>query len=226
LCYEEIISICLVVISGCTVTNYDGKIYPTTVEFNKANFKYIKTIKGVSEATYDGFGGDKKQTDGLISEAKYNMYNQHPLKENQVPTNLTVDVLRERDPNQLRKVRVVITADIFEFSNNGTYFSKTEYINENNIDESNNKTIENHINNLDLSKFKKGYPRNLFTGDLVIVNLGGIEYLGSVGRDVGAYDKKVKLKQVCKKNEGNEKWTFEKSEALIPINLITHYKPH
>ena len=59
------------------------------------------------------------------------MYYQHPLIENQVPTNITVDILKEGEPNtytkstELRKIKVVITADIFEFSDNGVY-SKNE----------------------------------------------------------------------------------------------------
>ena len=119
---------------GCTVTQYSGEIYPTTVQFDKANFKYIKTIKGGSEATYEYGGWDKSKSDGLVNEAKTNMYEQHPLQENQVPTNITVDILREGVPNyqsksiELRKIRVVITADIFEFSNNGVYNPTTTNI--------------------------------------------------------------------------------------------------
>jgi len=138
--------LCLgLVVVGCTVTQYSGEIYPTTVQFDKANFKYIKTIKGAAEATYVYGGWDDNKSDGLVNEAKTNMYEQHPLKENQVPTNITVDILREGAPNyqkesmELRKVRVVITADIFEFSNDGVYSSKTEYSNEKIIDNSSNE---------------------------------------------------------------------------------------
>jgi len=150
--------------NSCTVTNYSGEIYPTTVQFDKANFKYIKTIKGSSEATYEYGGWDKKKSDGLVNEAKTNMYDQHPLQENQVPTNITVDILREGAPNyqsksmELRKVRVVITADIFEFSNNGVY---SENFNENlpvSLDE------ESKIKNNDSEKSNEYDTKFIFDG--------------------------------------------------------------
>ena len=107
---------------SCTVTLYDGKIYPSNVEFNQPNFIYVKTIKGSAEATFNAFGWDKEKSDGLVNEAKKNMYLRHPLKANQVPTNITVDILKVGEPNSLAKngisltkVRVIITADIFEF---------------------------------------------------------------------------------------------------------------
>ena len=112
----------VLLLGSCTVTLYDGKIYPSNVEFNQPNFIYVKTIKGSAEATFNAFGWDKEKSDGLVNKAKQNMYLRHPLKANQVPTNVTVDILKVGEPNSLAKdgislskVRVIITADIFEF---------------------------------------------------------------------------------------------------------------
>ena len=57
-------------LGSCTVTLYDGKIYPSNVEFNQPNFIYVKTIKGSAEATFNAFGWDKEKSDGLVNEAK------------------------------------------------------------------------------------------------------------------------------------------------------------
>ena len=45
---KKILFVFLVVLffGSCTVTNYSGDIYPNSVEFNKANFRYVKTIEG------------------------------------------------------------------------------------------------------------------------------------------------------------------------------------
>ena len=69
-----IVLVCCVALSGCitpSVTQYTGEIYPSNATFNNPNFKYIKTIKGVSEATYNN-GWDEKKTEGLVNEAKQN----------------------------------------------------------------------------------------------------------------------------------------------------------
>jgi hypothetical protein len=132
--------------NSCTITQYSGEIYPTTVQFDKANFKYIKTIKGSSEATYSYGVWDNKKTDGLVNVAKTNMYKQHPLQENQVPTNITVDILKEGEPTfngsiELRKIKVIITADVYEFSNNGVYSSEIQSNNYNQPENDNQKAI-------------------------------------------------------------------------------------
>ena len=54
--------------------------------------------------------------------AKKNMYANHKLSANQIITNVTVDITKEREPStyyfgesSLRTARVVISADIYEF---------------------------------------------------------------------------------------------------------------
>ena len=65
----------------------------------------------------------KKNPDGLINSAKADMYSKHTFMPNQVITNISKDVistvgLKGRGAYQ---VKVVMSADIYEFSNNGTY---------------------------------------------------------------------------------------------------------
>ena len=141
-------------LGSCTVTLYDGKIYPSNVEFNQPNFIYIKTIKGSAEATFNAFGWDKEKSDGLVNEAKKNMYLRHPLKANQVPTNVTVDILKVGEPNSLAKngisltkVRVIITADIFEFYKGDVPIQEFNAEIKNKINDSNSKNIDKEIEN-------------------------------------------------------------------------------
>jgi hypothetical protein len=113
----------IVLLGSCTVTQYFGEIYPNRVEFNKANFKYLKTIKGSATAKFGAYGWDKKRADGLINEAKSNMYLNHSFQANQVVTNITKDILKVTDTKGFgsREVKVIVTGDVFEFSENGIY---------------------------------------------------------------------------------------------------------
>ena len=144
----------VLLLGSCTVTLYDGKIYPSNVEFNQPNFIYVKTIKGSAEATFNAFGWDKEKSDGLVNEAKKNMYLRYPLKANQVPTNVTVDILKVGEPNSLAKngisltkVRVIITADIFEFYKGDVPIQEFNAEIKNKINDSNSKNIDNEIEN-------------------------------------------------------------------------------
>jgi len=180
LCFSFIYSSCV------TITQYSGEIYPSSVAFNSANFKYIKSIKGSSEATYGYNGWDEKKIDGLVNQAKSNMYNIHYLLPNQVITNVTLDIIKEGTPNNqyktiiTRKVRVVITADVFEFAKNGIYLSETNIINDNDNDNA-NMTHINELNNQDLIDYyqtDKSYK--FFKGDDVIYNVDNKFYKGSI----------------------------------------------
>ena len=113
----------VVLFGSCTVTHYSGEIYPNKVEFNKANFKYLKTIKGSATAKYNSYGWDRNKADGLINEAKSNMYLNHSFQPNQVVANITKDVLRVTDTRGFgsREIKVIVTGDVFEFSENGIY---------------------------------------------------------------------------------------------------------
>ena len=116
----------IVLLGSCvTISRYSGEIYPANVTFERPNFKYIKTVTGSSDATFSGYGWDVKKVNGIVNEAKQNLYQQLQLKENQAPTNFTLDFVRVGEPTGkylvLRQLKAVLTADVFEFSENGIY---------------------------------------------------------------------------------------------------------
>jgi hypothetical protein len=123
--------------TGCATTStiYEGSMtYPQNIMFDSANFKYVKTISGKSHAVYNGWGLDRQRVpEGLINTAKANMYKTHIFLPNQVITNISNDVVRTfSDKWSLVRyeVSVVMSADVYEFSNNGTYSSED---NKNNV---------------------------------------------------------------------------------------------
>ena len=123
----------LLLLGSCvTISRYSGEIYPANVTFERPNFKYIKTITGSSDATFSGYGWDVKKVNGIVNEAKQNLYQKLKLKENQAPTNFTLDFVRVGKPTGeylvLRQLKAVLTADIFEFSSDGTYYNNQEFI--------------------------------------------------------------------------------------------------
>ena len=215
LCFSFIYSSCV------TITQYSGEIYPSNVAFNSANFKYIKSIKGSSEATYDYRGWDAKKIDGLVNTAKSNMYNIHYLLPNQVITNVTLDIIKEGIPNTqsktiiTRKVRVLITADVFEFAKNGIYLSETKIINDNDNDIA-NMTHNNQLNNQDLIDYyetDKGYK--FFKGDEVIYNVDNKFYKGSIIEKSST--PQVKVSNIYEKIKG--KWILKIDNATnTPIS--------
>ena len=125
--------------SGCTTTIYEGSfIQPQNAMFNNANFKYVKTIFGNSRAVYNGFGYDKvRDSNGLINSAKVNMYETHTFMPNQIITNISKDVVKTFDKTRYQ-VKVIMSADVYEFSNNGiySYEDKTNDLSPSNIEKS------------------------------------------------------------------------------------------
>ncbi len=125
---------CFVIIlltSGCTVTNYEGSMtFPQNIMFDEANFKYVKTIMGSSRAVYNGFGYDRvRDSNGLINSAKAQMYETHTFMPNQVITNISRDIIRTSGEKLLSsryEVKVIMSADVYEFSNNGVYSYEDE----------------------------------------------------------------------------------------------------
>jgi len=107
------------ILTSCTATKYSGNLSQENhkVEFNKPNFMYVKTIEGSSYADYNGWGWDKTKVQGLVNEAKINMYSKHKLSPNQIITNVTNDILRSFNNRGFgtHKVTVVLSADVYEF---------------------------------------------------------------------------------------------------------------
>ena len=116
----------VVLLGGCSYTSYQGTlIFPENVMFDKPNFKYITTIEGSATAEWTGFWISRhEKVNGLINEAKKNMYKNHVFSPNQIITNLTKDVVRttggDGGKNRLH-AKVIMSGDIYEFSNNNIY---------------------------------------------------------------------------------------------------------
>jgi hypothetical protein len=104
---------------GC-VAYHTGMFQPSQVAVINSDFKVIKTIQGESQATYVlGIGGNRMQ--GLVNEAKRNMYNSHMLKENQMIANVTVDSKQTYILYPiLYTKKIIITADVIQFGNHST----------------------------------------------------------------------------------------------------------
>ena len=113
-------------ISGCSITStsYEGSMtFPQNIMFDSANFKYVKTISGSSAAIYSIYGYDRSRvSEGLINSAKSEMYEAHNFMPNQIITNISRDVITTNSRRSC-SVKVVMTADIYEFSNDGIYLS-------------------------------------------------------------------------------------------------------
>ena len=78
-----------ILFQGC-ISLHNGVIAPNSVNVSTDNFQIVKSISGEASALYIlGIGGAKK--DGLVREAKINMYNDYPPKPNEIITNITVD---------------------------------------------------------------------------------------------------------------------------------------
>ena len=106
--------ILLTTLTGC-VSFFDGSFQSPSFA-TKDNFSIVKTIEGKAQATYVfGIGGNLK--DGLVNEAKRNMYLSHQLKPNQNLTNITVDtkVTSFILPIFYQSKVVLVSADVIEF---------------------------------------------------------------------------------------------------------------
>jgi hypothetical protein len=103
----------VLIISSCASTN--SGTFASSATLNAANFKYVKLIKGTSETTkFLGMGGEVK--DALLADAKANMYENYPLKDNQAYANICVDYKYSSYLVIIKTVKVTITADIVEFN--------------------------------------------------------------------------------------------------------------
>ena len=104
----------LIFLAGCSF--HKGMISPSYVQFTSPNFNYVNSIEGEASAIYIlGIGG--LEINGLVNEAKTNMYSNFFLKKNQVITNVTEDVKKTLFLPFFTKHKVIITADVYEFIN-------------------------------------------------------------------------------------------------------------
>jgi hypothetical protein len=220
----------VVLLGSCvTVSRYSGEIYPANVTFERPNFKYIKTVTGTSDATFSGYGWDVKKVNGIVNEAKQNLYQQFKLKENQAPTNFTLDFVRVGEPTGeyliLRQLKAVLTADIFEFSDNGVYSYNqiTNQISKPLVHINEKKIVE--LENLNV--VKKGFTD--FSEDVklkketkVLFHIVDKYYKAVVNyRDYG----KTNVKDIEVYNNETKIWnSSEKDNATVPNNTIIGYK--
>ena len=72
------------------ISLHNGHIAPNSVSVSSDNFQIVKSISGEAKALYIlGIGGATKE--GLVREAKINMYDKYPPKPNEIITNIAVD---------------------------------------------------------------------------------------------------------------------------------------
>ncbi len=79
------------------------------------NFNYVKRdLQGKSQATYVlGIGGMKKEA--IVNEAKKNMLENNPLKNDQTLANITVDFKYSTFLGVVSTTKCYVTADVVEF---------------------------------------------------------------------------------------------------------------
>ncbi|MDC3133317.1 hypothetical protein OA958_00595 [Bacteroidota bacterium] len=219
------------VLGSCTVTQYSGDLSQDNhrVEFNKPNFMYVKTIEGSSYADYNGWGWDKTKAEGLVKEAKINMYSKHKLNPNQIITNVTKDILRSFDNRGFGtyKVKVVLSADVYEFfEGQPPKVNDVSEINKVN----NNRKLEVKDNlEIEISQIMKGFleyksNQNLKKGTSIIFKAGDQYYKGKLKYKLssGSLCYVVDVFSYKKENKVWEK--LNKSDNSIPSNIIIGYK--
>ena len=226
-----VLSVCSVFFVGCTF--HSGILTPANVIIQENNFQKVKTIYGSASATYFfGIGGNEKE--GLVNEAKQNLYSKYNLLPNQTITNITYDISHQIILGIYYKQTCYISADIIQFSVDGNTSSDGSIQTQTNTkpidgNTSSDGSIQTQTTKkpitVNLSEFSNNIPSRLRRGSKVIFNLNGKQYYGEVGESADAtFDSQVRLSEIYSKSENNDKWIFEKQNKLIPINFLSHYK--
>lgn len=106
----SIIACLFLIFSSCAV--HTG-LMADSASINSNNFRIVSHAKGDAEATYIfGIGGLDRS--GLVAEAKEDLLEKYPLKENQIMANVTVD-FKFSFYFFVVKSKALVTADIVEF---------------------------------------------------------------------------------------------------------------
>ena len=220
----------IVLLGSCSYTTYEGTlIFPENVRFDNPNFKYVATIEGSATAEWTGFWISRhEKVNGLINEAKKNMYKNHVFRPNQIVTNLTKDVVRtsggDGGKNRLM-VKVIMSGDVYEFSNNGIY-SDNQSINQSskqlvNIKEQKKEELD------DIAVIKKGFTDysedfKLKKGTIVLFNVASKYYKAVV--NYKDYDK-TNMKDIQVYNFESNNWTSsQRDNVTVPNTTIIGYK--
>ena len=205
--------ISIILVSGCTVSSYQGNYYfPENSVFDEANFKYVTTISGTSSAKWNILGLDKKKLpEGMAATAKKNMYSTYSLKPNQIITNISTEMVYSYFtflnlfPLGGYTYTAIVSADVYEFSDNGEYnTSPTKDYNENT--QTKNKTeikvaeTENNVSETTQIKSKEKQPGYYYNGKKceIIETISHNEFLIKYATDTGRgfYKKVVKLDEL------------------------------
>ena len=130
-----ILLLVIIFFSGCSVieTTYDFYHHGTESIKTNSDFKYVEyNVTGKARTQYRPykrlkFGRNKINEpveDGLLTEAKRNLYQNYPLADNQAFANLSIDVLKTRQGKPIGRggvqitnivIEVVVSADIIEY---------------------------------------------------------------------------------------------------------------
>ena len=241
------------ILDSCTYTTYNGIFSPSTVVFDQPNFRYLKTIEGSSSAVTASGGWDKKRVNGLYNKAKSNMYLNHKLSPNQVITNVTEDILRVKDSKGFgsRSVKVVITADVYEFFN-GSFLQTNNKQNLQDLGIDNSKISDNtnpelnidnskildkkspivNKSNINITRLKIGYKEidkytNLKKGYTILFKNNERFYKGNLMYKLNssAGKKKYSIANINVFNEKENKWVIsDKENETITETAILGYK--
>jgi len=113
--------------SSCFST-FRGDIQQSGFSINDCDFKIVNTAEGIAKATYVfGIGGNLRE--GLVNEAKRNLYNSTKLTKNQQLTNITTDIKTSTFIIPIVTVQTaIITADIIEFYPRNNFYEKTDLV--------------------------------------------------------------------------------------------------
>lgn len=107
----------MLIYSSC-ISTHSGSFQSPSFSI-KNNFKIVTTIEGNSNATYIfGIGGNLRE--GLVSEAKKNMYSKYSIQSNQNLTNITTDIKVTYFILPLLYIsqNVMVSADVIQFYDN------------------------------------------------------------------------------------------------------------
>jgi len=215
-----------VVLLGSCVSLHSGFVAPNSVSITLPNFKVISTIYGESNAIYFlGLGGTGK--DGLIKEAKKNMYESYNLNTSEMITNITVDNKTSLYFGGIfAEHSVFISADVVKFGESESSFNnqpvekpvKQEIIN-------NNEDVTIKLENL--NDIKTGFldyseSVKLKKGNKVLFVIADKYYKAIVKyKDYG----KTNVIEIEVYNVETKIWnSSEKDNATIPNNTIIGYK--
>lgn len=142
---------CLIIavfFTACAINN--SMLIAPSASINKSNFKIVKNVIGTSKSSYIlGIGGLNQN--GLINEAKLQLYENAKLKNNQLIGNVTLDekITYIFTPIYYSKT-VIMTADIIEFfsDNNDNLSEKHNSVtknNENILSKENNSVVDESL---------------------------------------------------------------------------------